>query len=252
MPRQAREKSISGIYHVMLRGVNKQNIFQDNEDKKKLFQVLRFYKVLCDFELIGYCFMDNHIHAIIKEKMESISLIVKRISSSYVFWFNEKYERCGHLFQERFKSEPIESDSQLLATLRYIHQNPVKAGITKDVSDFQWSSYVDYTGKTILTDTSFVLGLLSPDRQKAIELFKEYMHEQNSYRCLDYGNRVQKSNNEILALLLSHGVLDSNQFLQLEKEKRNEILVLLKSTEGVSIRQISRLTGLSKSTICRL
>lgn len=81
--------------------------------------------------------MDNHVHLLIKEITKPLSLGVKRICGSFVYWFNRKYNRCGHLFQERYKSEAVESDSYFLTVLRYIHQNPVKARITKNVSDFR-------------------------------------------------------------------------------------------------------------------
>ncbi len=250
MPRNARENSISGIYHIMLRGVNKQSIFEEGEDKKRLFQKLSYYKNISNFELYGYCFMDNHLHILMKEKFEPISLIVKRIMGSYALWFNEKYERCGHLFQERFKSESIESEAYLLAALRYVHQNPVKAGIAKNMWEFEWSSCHEYTKKPIVTDTSIVLDLFSPDRRKAIELFKEFMNVQNRDRCLDY--RVRITDSEIRNMLLAHGVYNSHQLLQLQKHKRNEIIIVLKSLEGVSLRQLSRITGIPKSTIERL
>lgn len=252
MPRQARERSITGIYHIMLRGINRQTIFKDSEDKKRLFQKLQYYKMVSNFELYGYCFMDNHIHLLIREKTESISVFIKRISSSYVLWFNEKYERCGHLFQERFKSEAIENDSYLLTALRYIHQNPVKAGITKNVSGFPWSSYHEYTKTPILTDTSIVLGLFSPDREKALELFVKFMNEENADQCLDNDKEPRISDSEIRAMLLLHGVSDSDQFRQLQKQKRDEIIIVLKSIEGVTIRQLSRITGISKSVVNRI
>jgi len=131
MPRHARQRSETGIYHIILRGINKQIIFEDNEDKERLLDTLKRYKPVSNYELYGYCFMDNHIHILIKETTEPISMVVKRISGSYVAWFNWKYGRCGHLFQERFKSEAVENDAYFLTVLRYIHQNPVKAGLVK-------------------------------------------------------------------------------------------------------------------------
>ncbi len=251
MPRNARERGLSGIYHLMLRGVNKQSIFEEDEDKRKLLQKLFYYKKVSNFELYGYCFMDNHLHILIKEKDESISLIVKRIIGSYVLWFNEKYERCGHLFQERFKSEAIESNSYLLAALRYIHQNPVKAGLAKDIWEYEWSSCHEYTKKPTITDTSYVLDLFSNDRLKAMDLFKDFTCVNNSDRCLDYRER-RISDSEIRNILMIHGVCNSHQFLQLQKEKRNDIIIVLKSMEGVSLRQLSRITGLSKSMIGKI
>ena len=135
MPRQAREKSSSGIYHVMLRGINRQNIFEDDRDRQRFIETILYYKTISNYELYGYCLMDNHIHLLIKEKDESISKAIKRICSSYVYWYNQKYERCGHLFQERYKSEVVETEGYFLTVIRYIHQNPIKAGLVKTLVD---------------------------------------------------------------------------------------------------------------------
>jgi len=236
----------------MLRGINKQSIFEDEEDKQRLFKTLKRFKTVSNYELYGYCFMDNHVHILIKEITELISLAVKRISGSYVYWFNWKYERCGHLLQERFKSEAVENDAYFLTVLRYIHQNPVRAGLAKNISEFRWSSFHEYIGKPIITDIDFVLDLFSPDRKKAVELFTAYMNEQNNDLCLDYAEKTRVPDSKIRAILLEHNISDINQLLQLEKQKRDKIIRFLKSVEGVTIRQLSRLTGISKSVIDRI
>lgn len=126
MPRQARKKSESGIYHIMLRGINKQQIFEDDEDCQKYLQILKECKAVSEFKLFAYCLMGNHIHLLIQLGKEPIDLIFKRIGSRYVYWYNLKYRRTGHLFQDRYKSEPVEADSYFLTVVRYIHQNPPK------------------------------------------------------------------------------------------------------------------------------
>ena len=139
MPRQARKTSGTGIYHVMLRGINRQDIFEDDEDYMKFLQSLhqlvecydeRGYRVpsLCHF--YAYCLMPNHVHLLIQEKTVAIGEIVKRITISYAYHFNKKYQRNGHLFQERFRSEPVDDIGYFKTLLCYIHQNPVHAGLS--------------------------------------------------------------------------------------------------------------------------
>ncbi len=252
MARQAREKSSTGIYHIMLRGVNRQTIFKDDEDRQKLFETFNKFKDISNFQIYGYCFMGNHIHALLKEDSEPLSICVKRISSSFVYWYNLKYDRRGHLFQERYKSETVEDDTYFLTVLRYIHQNPVKAEIAKNVSDYKWSSYQEYVSKPIITDTKFALKLFSNDKEKAISYFKKFNNHQNEDKCLDYDEREQLTDDEIRALLLQQGIDNNTHFLTLNKETRNKILKNLKLVEGVTIRQLSRVTGISKSVIDRL
>ncbi|WP_077369367.1 transposase [Anaerosalibacter sp. Marseille-P3206] len=252
MPRCAREKSGSGIYHIIMRGINKQNIFEDNEDKMRFLDTLDRYKTVCNYQIYAYCLMNNHIHLLLKEDTESISYAIKRISGSYVHWYNNKYERCGHLFQERFKSEPVDTEDYFLIALRYIHQNPVKAKISKDLTDYYWSSYGEYVGRPKIVDVDFPLELFSTDRKNAIDLFIKYMKENNNDECLDYIELIRLTDSEVKNRFLELGISNMSELQQLEKSKRNEILVKIKSVEGVSIRQLSRITGISKSVIGKI
>ncbi len=145
MPRSARMKSKTGIYHVMLRGINRQDIFEDEEDYMKMLSCLeglvkrrdengQLQPPLCT--IYAYCLMSNHIHLLVRERDNNLSEIVKRIGVVYAYYFNKKYGRYGHLFQDRFKSESVETSAYFLTLLRYIHQNPLKAGISNNVEDY--------------------------------------------------------------------------------------------------------------------
>lgn len=161
MPRVPRHKSESGIYHIMLRGINQQTIFEDDEDYSKFLSTLEKYKAVSGYKVFAYCLMSNHIHILLKTDNEDLDLIMKRIAGSYVYWYNWKYYRKGHLFQDRFKSEPIDDEKYLLTVLRYIHQNPVKAKIVKNIDEYIYSSYNDYIKvKSNLVDTDFVSDML--------------------------------------------------------------------------------------------
>ncbi len=252
MPRYAREKSKSAIYHIMLRGINRQPIVKNEGDRNKLLKTIKYYKAVSNYEIYAYCLMDNHIHILLKETTEPLSMAIKRISGSYVYWYNWKYDRCGHLFQERFKSEAVEDDSYFLTVLRYIHQNPVKAGITRKVSDYNWSSYHEYINEPIITDVDLALKMFSPDRQKAIEQFIEFTNHENDDICIDYVEKPKVTDGKIRAILLQHNISNINELQQLEKNKRYEIIKVIKAVDGVTVRQISKITGVSKSTISRI
>ena len=144
MPRAPRLKSQSGIYHIMLRGINQQVIFEDEEDYFKFIETLKDYKAVSGYNVFAYCLMSNHIHILLQVCKEDLDVIMKRIAGSYVYWYNWKYYRKGHLFQDRFKSEPIEDDEYFLTVLRYIHQNPIKAGIVEKLDEYVYSSYNEY------------------------------------------------------------------------------------------------------------
>lgn len=196
--------------------------------------------------------MSNHVHLLVKETDESISAVIKRISSSFVYWYNQKYSRCGHLFQERYKSEPVEAEDYFLTVLRYIHQNPVKAGIVKDLCEYQWSSYQEYMGSPYITDVDFALGIFSADRAKAIELFRKHSEENTDEKYLEIKEYSSLNDEEVILYMKQLGIQTVSQLQRLEKEKRNKILRTIKETEGVSIRQMARITGISKSVIGRI
>ncbi|MCL5057971.1 MAG: transposase [Actinobacteria bacterium] len=252
MPRDARNSSSTGIYHIMLRGINRQDIFGDEEDIERLLETIKKYKEVSQYQIYAYCVMSNHIHMLIKETEDSISNIIKRISSSYVFWYNKRYERCGHLFQERFKSEAVENDEYFLTVVRYIHQNPIKAGVVKGISDYKWSSYNEYMDRAVIVDSDFVLDMLSPDRKSAIELFRSFNIQKNNDACLEIDEKVRVSDSKLRECLLNLGIVNPREMRQLDKSKRDDIIKKLKSINGITIRQLSRMTGISKSVLDRV
>jgi len=252
MARYARKQSESGIFHIMLRGINKQTIFEDDEDRERFLNTILRYKTISKYEIYGYCLMSNHVHLLLRESEEEISTAIKRISSSYVYWYNWKYGRCGHLFQERYKSEIVESDGYLLTVLRYIHLNPVKAGLTKNAQEYKWSSYNEYIKKPEIIDADFTLQIFSNSREKAIELFIEHTNEKNEDKCLDYMEKIRLSDSEVKEYFMELGYVNISEIQHLERDKRNEIIKRLKLVEGVTIRQLSRITGISKSVIDRV
>jgi len=252
MSRQARERSRSGIYHLMIRGINKQNLFEEDEDRERFIETIGYYKTISNYILYGYCLMDNHIHILIRETDESISQAIKRISSSYVYWYNQKYDRCGHLFQERFKSEAVETEAYFLDVLRYIHQNPVRAGITKDIRKYLWSSYHEYVRNPVITNVDFALDIFSSDRMKAVNLFISYNNEKSIDECLDYNERINLPDEEVIECLTELGITSISELQRLEKRQRDDLLRKLKELQGVTIRQLARITGISRSVIDRV
>lgn len=255
MPRQARAKSNSGVYHLMLRGINGQDIFLDREDRQKFIKTLKKYKEKCGYQVYGYCLMNNHIHLVLKEGEEELSLVMKRIGVSYVAWYNFKYERTGHLFQDRFKSEEIEDDQYLLVALRYIHQNPLNAGMVKSISDYEWSSFNDYfSQKKDLTDYNFVLRIFDSDREKAVKSFNLFMRQAAKDKCLDYDDISKKrmyDQDVVRAIQDLTGLCEPELLLTYEKKARDSVLLELREN-GATIRQLVALTGLGRGVIERV
>lgn len=243
MPRQARKKSETGIYHIMLRGINRQQIFEDEEDREHFLETIANYKDICGYTIYAYCLMGNHIHLLLKEGKEDLTLIFKRIAGSYVYWYNWKYHRCGHLFQDRYKSEPVEDDSYFLTVLRYIHQNPVKARICKKAEEYPFSSMKEYLTYPVLTETDFVFSMISKDQ------FIDYHKEENVDSCLEMDEYFRYTDAEAKAMIAKIAKCKTaGEFQLLDKATRNAYIHKLHG-KGLSIRQISRLTGISKKIV---
>jgi len=247
MARTAREKSDSGIYHIMLRGIDKQLILEDDEDNQRLKEILYQCKEISGYKLYAYCFLGNHIHLLLKTEKESLAQIFKRIGARYVYYFNQKYKRSGHLFQDRFKSEPIDDDSYFLTVLRYIHNNPVKAGLSKIAAGYQWSSYNEYIKLNNLVDVEFVFGIINRDE------FVRLHNELDLDSVLDVReDNFRITDSEALIIVKEVcGIDRRSDILGLDIAKRNLFIKTLRG-KGLSIRQISRVTGVSKGTIERI
>lgn len=142
MPRGARVIVNNGCYHIITRGNQKQSIFLDTQDYQKYLRLLTKYKKRYKFKLYCFCLMPNHAHLIIKvESPPDLNKIMRGINLSYVLYFNYKYDKVGHLWQDRFKSRLIQKDSYLLDCIAYIENNPIRASLTSDIKEYPWSSY---------------------------------------------------------------------------------------------------------------
>lgn len=157
----------------MLRGINHQDIFYDGEDHIRFLDTLQRVKELSETVIYGYCLMGNHVHLLLREGNEGISAVMKRLGTGYARWYNWKYERSGHLFQDRYKSEPVETDSYLITVLRYIHNNPVKANLVTRPEDWKWSSCKTYYKEDGypegVVETSFILKMFCDNKPEATD-----------------------------------------------------------------------------------
>ena len=252
MPRVARKQSNSGMYHVMVRGINRQDVFLDTEDVEHYLLTLQELKKDQGFSLYAYCFMSNHVHLLIKEGSIPLSLLMRRLGSSYVFWYNRKYNRIGYLFQDRHKSEAVEDESYFLTVLRYIHQNPIKAGIAKTIDSYPWSSYPDYLSGKGLTDIEASLTMLHTDPKKAKKEFIDFHQRINDDKCLEIDTKQLLSDQEAEKIITKLCCLKKASDLKhMDKVTRDEFVKHLKGKHLLSTRQIERLTGIGRNTINR-
>ncbi|EEG77668.1 transposase [Dethiobacter alkaliphilus] len=251
MPRTARKLSSTGLYHIILRGVNREAVFIDDEDRRQFLKILKYIEKVSGCEILCYCLMDNHIHILLKVNDEPLATIIKRICGSYVLYFNKRHGRIGHLFQERFRSEPVESNRYFLTVFRYILRNPVKAGMVKLVSEYRWSSYNEYVRASTLTG-SYSLNLFAESGYNSFESFKEYVNTPNEDECLEYEDKPSISDDEVKEIIEGIIGVCAREIKKMDKCQRNATIKRIKAVVDVPLRQLARVTGLSKSLLSKI
>lgn len=141
MPRPLRPIAAGLVYHVINRGNNRQPVFHDEADYLAFLRMIAQIQERKPFDLLGYCLMPNHIHLLIQARTDPVSRIVQSVLVSHTHRYHRVYQATGHVWQGRFKSPVVQDDDHLLAVLRYIEANPIRAGLVQNAADYRWSSY---------------------------------------------------------------------------------------------------------------
>ena len=263
MPRQRRKLSKTGTYHIMLRGNERKSIFPEEEDYRKFLQILAIKKRDDSFLLYAYCLMSNHLHLLIREKKQNISQIMKRINIAYAYYFNKKYNRVGHVFQDRFKSESVEEESYLLSVIRYIHNNPLNAKMVKDPILYPWSSnnyYINESKKCII-DKEDILTIFSSKIPKAIQLFKFFSQKPSTSIGLEYkSNNIstkeitnyQQAYKYIRRYLKENNLKIEDVPKSQDKYYRDDLILNLKKKSNLSIREIAEILSINRGIVSRI
>lgn len=171
MPRKAREKHSEAIYHIMCRSESEFLLFRDNDDKNFYLRVLKKNADKYKCNIYAYCLMDSHLHIHIDPKGYDISKFMHSINTSYVLYYNRKYKRHGHVFQERFQSRILDSDRYNMVVSAYIHNNPKDIeGYAGREEEYKYSSYGIYLGlrkdEHKLIDKSFIRSLIRANSKR--------------------------------------------------------------------------------------
>ena len=246
MTRQPRRPSETGVHHVMLRGVNRDVIVLEDEDFEHFLRALQDTKTVSGIAVLAYCLMTNHVHLVLRTEREPIGVVMKRLGVRYASWFNRKYGRVGHVFQDRFVSKPIEDDAYLSAVLPYIWNNPVAAGMATRPEDYRWSSRRWLSHESPLLDHDLLGKLLSVDAEELADVHAADGVELDLLKPLRY---TQADAVELLHAVA--GVRTPQDFRTLSRQAQRLVVRELR-TRGVSYSLIARIVGTSKSTVARM
>lgn len=261
--KSVREISSKKLYHIIIRGINKQDIFLDDLDKKKFKREILKTKEKFGYLLYAYVIMPNHVHLVIYDTNDNLSKSMQSLLIRFSEYINKKYERVGHLFQGRFKSKIINDEEYLNTVIKYIHYNPEKAGISK-YSEYDWSSYQEYVDKKKykITDVSKFFEEYVKDEKDMNSVIAEFEKQHMEYKEskeIELKNRIEYelenkvSDEDLISYMVTKFKIKSIYDLQRYNVKylRDLINPIIEEL-NVSAFQISRVTGISKAIIYKM
>lgn len=255
MSRTKRQYNDIRVYHIIFRGIDRQDIFLENKDKEKFLQILKDEKQKYYFELYSYCLMDNHIHMVVFDEKQQLSKIMQSIAIRYSIYFNKKYDRIGHLFQDRYFSKIVEDREYFVQLCRYIHQNPVKAGISK-TEEYIWSSYNEYIDNAKIIDTKLLFNIFSTNlieaKQEFIKFHQIISQFEKEYKDVEIIDKLKINDKEAITIICDKlNIKNVKEILNLNNNIRNEKIAQIKKIEGLSNRQLARILGINRKIIDR-
>lgn len=284
MARPLRIEYPGALYHVTTRGNERKDIFKSRKDREQFLSYLESAMHRYGAVIHAYCLMGNHYHLLLETPHGNLSQIMKHINSSYTMYHNVKWKRVGHLVQGRYKAILVEADTYLCELSRYMHLNPVRAGVVAAPEGYPWMSYHCYTGDeaapTWLT-TSFILGCFGADEAEAQKRYRLFVHDLVSQGCSsplegtvaatilgspDFIAEVQalhlsdrSEERDVPALRKLSGKPSLNEISQAvrdafsgnERLAKNAGIFLCHRYSGKRLREIGELFGLTESGITR-
>lgn len=253
MARGSRKESKTGYYHVMARGNNREMIFKKSSEKQYYLEQLQHKVDEGGISLVAYCLMDNHVHVLIYSDLESMTQALKSINIKFASRYNSEYERVGHVFQDRYKSEVINTDGNLINVMRYIHNNPVKAKMVLRAADYKWSSYRAYIGeKDKLIDLKkkkMIVDMFSG----SIEEYEQFHLKEETDEFLEVKEDLEREREERASKIIGKYCKKYRvkTVIELHESRKivEEIIIELIKKSNLSHRRIAELTGITRGVV---
>ena len=239
MPRLPRNYMKTSFFHVITQGIDKRFIFEKPEDIKYYIKIMYKIKEEHNINIIAYCIMNNHTHMLVETQViEQLSKYMQRINTTYGKYYNKKYNRVGYVFRDRYKAEGIYSEKHLYNCIKYIHNNPVKAGICNKAEEYPYSNYK-------MMRTEF--------KEKYSSMAKsDYSNEENEeYVFIDVDEKNEKPCDKIIEAYLKENKIDLKSIKQ-SKEMLKKLIVFLKDENKVSLRKIAEGIEMSRETVRKI
>lgn len=220
MPRVPRIHLKTNFFHIMTQGINKSFIFDNPIDIKYYIDIMYKLKEEHNIKIIAYCVMNNHVHVLIETKeLKELSKYMQRLNMRYARYYNKKYNKVGYVFRDRFKSEGIYNEQHLQNCIKYIYNNPVKAGICNNPKEYPYSNY-----KEITTNL------------------------EEGYIFIDIEEDLDKNCKKVIEDYLTKNNIDLND-LKKDTEKLRKLIILLRNQHNISLRKIAEKIKINREKV---
>lgn len=251
MPRIAREKLETCFYHVIVQGIAKEYIFEEEEDIKTYIYLIKKYCDTHKVKIIAYCMMNNHGHFLLyTEDSRELSKAMQRLNITYGKYYNKKNKRIGYVFRDRFLSEPIRTERQLLNCIVYIHNNPVKAHMVEEINKYKYSSYNEYIkGEGIATKD--IIKLVFGTLLEYIEQFKKIHNNYEEDEFMEAFAEKEDKYKEIIKKYLEKQRTTIEE-IATNKDKVKEFLREVRDKRGVPNRRLAEILKIGRETLRKL
>lgn len=251
MPRIARSNMETNFLHVIVQGIAKEYIFKDGEDIKKYLYLIKEYSDFYKIKIIAYCVMNNHAHFLIYTKEISLlSKVMQKVNIVYGRYYNKKNQRVGYVFRDRFLSEPIKTEIQLLNCMVYIHKNPIKANIVNEISKYRYSSYNDYIeGKEIAKKD--IIKLVFGTTEGYLEQFKKIHIDNRDENFIEIYMNIEEKSNELINNYCTKKKI-SIENIRNDKEKLKAFLSEVRDKGEVSNRKLSKVLQIGREKLRKM
>lgn len=235
----------SSFFHIMVQGLNKEFIFNTKRNMKKYYDYA--YKNSGNIDILAYCIMNNHAHFLIySNDIKNMENWMKKTNTSYALYYNKKNNRVGYVFRDRYKVQIIDNERYLYTCAKYIHENPLKAKICKDLKDYQFSSFVEMyncsESAVYQQIGQFIKNKDLPNVNVIDGKFELLENERIDKKHLCRSIVKDFLNSKSIAL----------RDLKFEKDFLRELVKILKIENKISYREIERNIGISKESLRKI
>lgn len=238
MPRIARYLLNTSFFHIMVQGINKEEIFKEPKDKEKYLSIINKYKEIYNIVILAYCIMKNHTHILIySESTENLSVFMHRTNAMYAKYYNLKYSRVGYVFRDRFLSEPIYDERYLYSCINYIHLNPLEAEIVERADEYIYSSYREYINKSGITKNKIF--------KKFVDIENYMLNERHNDLYMDIDLNITKIIESRVKEFCNIENTNVEEILK-EKNKLKELIRFLKTGYKITNKDIQKQLGIGE------